>query len=355
MGDQNVYFAAVDFDALLAGLRQNLSQQNWESQALAELRLDKIDSKFLELHPNLHVAPYADSLRYESNPPAEGIHEFVHWSDLRNTQVDAALILEQLQGGVEAIWLSQAQIQALVGKTQDIRFDFIALGITARDATGLGALLRELIPEDQRAESRIQLHADPEMIPSLSPELKSWPGKVYWLFESAREGLSSDQPVELLQSLLQSLASILDSLLAEGILGLDQIVVKLPSGKDYLRNILLLHALRMGFERLLARRGLSASSQLRILSFIDARDAASAEHHLIDASTRAIAVLSASTNALVIQPFADSRLELRRTRNLQNVLKIEAGLGAQGDALRGAYFFENAAGDLLDFVWTGLE
>lgn len=346
----------VTFDELLAGLPRS-THAAWRAAAAHELRGESTDTIALHLDGLDPTEPYATPTADATTVSAFVRYGFAQLSDLTDAQqVTAALVLTELEGGASGVTLDLDRGRIDWVGFEAVRFDIITTHVVGQ-TDALLAFAKTL-------HERLELAAREEVELLLEPRdplaLATRWAEVTGLFPRARFAFAADAAAldDWLQTAERTVAASPDP---QRLLARTALAWTPPA--DYLTTVVTQRAVQLLWANLCARHlyGDAADQPLPaplvLARIAPADDAQTPEAYLIDATIRTTAALSAGAGAVSIAPHpgqgsaAGLVTQRRRARNVLNVLAIEARLGQEGDALRGAALLEDLAVRLARRVW----
>ena len=326
-----------DFDTLLAGMPR-YGAPEWRAAALRELRGAALESIAVELDEGLAVSPYAVPTpgRPVEFPPGRGLV----LADLHEAaELAEADLLTELEGGAQGLWLPEDS--GTLNPVDGIRFDYLTTVFP-----GAATALR-CVPEPQRQGAGVWVPSNPERAAATLTRLqRDFPGGAVVFELDSRGG-----PIHVVRAGMQVLRTALavapdPRALADGA------ILRLPLRREYPLSLVELQAIKLAWRKVLLEVGVSEPlPPPRLWGTVPASaDGQTAEDSLIDASTRAVAAMTAGVEALSVAayPGIDPVAARRRARNVAVVLQIEAGLAQGADVLAGAAWVERAATEVLE-------
>ncbi len=342
------YLAAVTFDELLAGMPQQ-DQTTWAHQAAREWRGREPSDFDVVIGEGIRVPPYVATGGPGFASTVAGSDQGSTWtqlSDLRSLgrSLTVAELMNELEGGAQGIVVDAAQLRPLAGAGSRVRFDFLELVVTDpgpetwRD-------LEQILPSEQRAQAKISLWvreggAVPSVFRDANHVRDAWPRLGVGVCITPRASSRTSAAAAL--SVMRELHGL--SVSSGSARGIDlSLCVSVPS--DYLRALAWVEAVDLLWRDVAgSARDNDTALPLRVYAGIECTaETPTPEAYLIDATTRAVAAVSAGVAGLVVTPYSAHVDHRRQVRNLQHVLALEANLGGHGDAIAGARLIEAAA------------
>ncbi len=261
-----------------------------------------------------------------------------------------AAVMAELEGGAQGLAIDATQLPLLVGAGAQVKFDFVQLIVYGELSL---ETLAQVIPTDQRPRARV-LALSPSKIASGSNDFRAGAVEAWPLLSHGRRVSVSDSLRATVYTALGAMQTALGKQIAgtrPG--GAGRFAISVAAPVQYLQTVILIATLRLLWTRV-CTAGEVDPLPLEVYVEIGPRPdvVQTPEAYLIDASTRAVAAVSAGVAGLIVKPYSVAPDHLRQARNLQHVLSLEAGLGRHGDAVTGAQFIEEGARLLADAAWT---
>lgn len=343
----------MNFETLLKSLPQT-GIEDWRKAATKQLRGEAIESINVLIANELEVEPYAS----HSSKQITSVGGHYGWtilsdlSALNTLHVDT--VMEQLEGGAQGVFVGDGAFSLSAEELTEIRFDFLKVVVASKQTKEAIDWLSSVIPHAHRAEAEVYVSSKSEhawqVLSSLMEQQLNGNVLIEALSPSDENRLS--QLAEEIKNALVSAATENDVQVLS-----QHLAISWPVAADYVQTLVELRAIRLLFANCCLACGVPQPlPSLKIIGKISSEQGQTHEAYLIDASTRAVAAVSAGVEGLVISPYPDGdpTINSRRVRNMQHVLAIESGFEHVADPLQGAAFVEKCSTMLAEKVWNDL-